>query len=76
LEGISMENDHPGKQEAYAVKSFLTHIKQLAASGFQWLHQRFALWTTPPGTSPVLGAVEDLFRSKPQLVAENALLRQ
>jgi hypothetical protein len=69
-----MENDHPAKKEAYVVKRLLTHIKQLATSGLQWLHQRFACWTTPPGISLVLAAVADLFRRKPQLVAENVLL--
>src|SRR2546421_5423937 len=45
-------------------------------ASFQWLHSHLTRWTKPLNTSLVLGTVTDLFRSKSQLVAENALLRQ
>jgi putative transposase len=40
------------------------------------LHHRFVAWTKPDTTSLLLGTLTDLSRSKSQLVAENALLRQ
>src|SRR5258708_28058748 len=43
---------------------------------FQSLHHRFVDWTTPSTTSLMLGTVTDLARSKSELVAEDALLRQ
>ncbi|GAC1385454.1 MAG: hypothetical protein NVSMB42_04850 [Herpetosiphon sp.] len=33
-------------------------------------------WTKPISHGPVLGTITDLVRSKPQLLAENLLLRQ
>ncbi len=33
-------------------------------------------WTKPASHAPVLGTITDLARSKPQLLAENFLLRQ
>src|SRR5205809_2899709 len=42
----------------------------------QLLQQSFRDWTKPPSTSLLLGTVTDLARSKSELVAENALLRQ
>src|SRR2546430_8416153 len=44
---------------------------------FQALHHRFIDWTKPDtATSLLLGTLTDLARSKSELVAENALLRQ
>jgi putative transposase len=40
------------------------------------LHHRFVVWTKPDTTSHMLGTLIDLTRSKSELVAENALLRQ
>src|SRR5579864_2208136 len=40
------------------------------------IHSRFARWTKPLGTSSTLATLYDLGRSKSQLLAENALLRQ
>jgi hypothetical protein len=39
-------------------------------------HQPFIRWTKPALTPPFVGAVIDLTKTKPQLVAENAFLRQ
>lgn len=58
------------------VKRGLNSLKHLVTSGFQRLHSGLACWTKPLSTSLMLDTVADLFRSKPQLVAENALLRQ
>jgi hypothetical protein len=40
------------------------------------LHHRFVTWTKPETTSLLLATLTDLARSKSELVAENALLRQ
>ncbi len=40
------------------------------------LRTRFVPWTTPLTSSLLLGTLADLARSKAELVAENALLRQ
>ena len=40
------------------------------------LHSRFLRWTKPLSTSLLLESLADLSRSKSQLIAENALLRQ
>lgn len=43
---------------------------------FQQLHSVMTRWTKPLSPTLMLGTVTDLFRSKSQVVAENALLRQ
>jgi hypothetical protein len=58
------------------VKRGLNSLQHLVISGFQRLHSGLVQWTKPLSTSLLLGTGADLFRSKPQLVAENALLRQ
>jgi hypothetical protein len=40
------------------------------------LYQRLLQWTKPPNCSPVAGTLTDLARTRPELVAENALLHQ
>ena len=54
----------------------LTCFKRLVGYGLQSLHHRFVAWTTPDTTSLLLATLTDLARSKSELVAENALLRQ
>ena len=54
----------------------LIFFKRLAGHGFQSLHHHFVAWTTPDTTSLLLATLTDLARSKSELVAENALLRQ
>jgi putative transposase len=58
------------------VHGILTFFKRLAGHGFQSLHHRFITWTKPDTSSLLLGTLTDLTRSKTELVAENALLRQ
>jgi len=58
------------------VHGILTFFKRLAGCGFQSLHHRFVAWSKPDTTSFLLGTLTDLARSKSELVAENALLRQ
>ena len=58
------------------VASLLRRFQQLATSCSQALQQRLFRWTRPATCGPVAGLAADLTRSKAQLVAENALLRQ
>jgi transposase InsO family protein len=55
----------------------LERFRPLAGTAMRALKRRVARWTRPAAsTSLVLGTVTDLVRSRPELVAENALLRQ
>jgi hypothetical protein len=58
------------------VHGILTFFKRLGGLGLQLLHHRFVTWTKPDTTSLMLGTLTDLARSKSELVAENAFLRQ
>jgi hypothetical protein len=57
------------------VQRILTFITRLTRFCLQSLHHRYVTWTIPGPTS-LLGTLTDLSRSKSQLVAENALIRQ
>ena len=54
----------------------LTHLRQLKIGCLEALFSRFAGWTKPLFTSVPLSTLADLGRSKSELIAENALLRQ
>ena len=54
----------------------LSRLKRLVGTHVQVLRARFVHWTKPLTTSLPLGTIADLGRSKSELVAENALLRQ
>ena len=54
----------------------LSRLKRLIGTSASVLRTRFFHWTTPLTSSLPLGALTDLARSKPELMAENALLRQ
>ena len=58
------------------VHGILTFMKRLTGVWFQFFHHRFVAWTKPDTTSLLLGTLTDLARSKSELVAENAFLRQ
>ena len=51
-------------------------ITRLTGLSLRSLHNRFVLWTNPDTSSLLLGALTDFTRSKSELAAENALLRQ
>src|SRR5207247_11166742 len=53
-----------------------TSLQQLKVCCLHALSSRFARWTKPLRTSLPLGTLTDLGRSKSELIAENALLRQ
>ena len=51
-------------------------LKRLVGTSVSVLRTRFAHWTKPLTSSLPLGSLADLTRSKAELMAENALLRQ
>ncbi len=54
----------------------VTHLQRLKDGCLDALSARFTCWTKPFGTSSLLATLTDLGKSKSQLIAENALLRQ
>ncbi len=54
----------------------LTRLKRLVGPGVMGLRARFFQWTRPLTSSLPLQTLSDLGRSKSELIAENALLRQ
>ena len=54
----------------------LSRLKRLVLPSVKVLRARFVHWTKPLTSSLPLGTLADLARSKPELGAENALLRQ
>jgi hypothetical protein len=51
-------------------------LKRLVGTSVSVLRTHFVHWTKPPAYSLPLGTLADLARSKAELIAENALLRQ
>ncbi len=54
----------------------LRHVQSIIERGLRKTGTLISRWTKPSSHPPVLGTIADLTRSKPQLVAENLLLRQ
>src|SRR5437773_3550313 len=54
----------------------LSRLKRLVGPPVKVLRARFLQWTKPLTSSLPLETLADLTRSKPELIAENALLRQ
>jgi hypothetical protein len=80
----SSEEEYNGKHSlAYLhqgrtsiVHRILTFVTCWTRLCLRSLHHRFVTWTKPDTTSLLLATLTDLARSKSELVAENALLRQ
>jgi len=53
-----------------------THLTQAIHHRIEMVRPRLLAWTKPAAPGQVLGTLADLARSKPELIAENALLRQ
>ena len=53
-----------------------TYLLRVKGFYLDVLHSRFVRWTKPLTPSLLLGTLADVGRSKSQLIAENALLRQ
>ncbi len=62
--------------EARSVNSVLPSLKRLIRLCLDRLHTRFVRWTRPLTPSLLPGTIVDLGKSKSELMAENALLRQ
>jgi hypothetical protein len=58
------------------VRRIFTFITRLTGLFLRSIHNRFVFWTNPDTSSLLLGTLTDFARSKSELVAENALLRQ
>jgi putative transposase len=58
------------------VNPFHSCLKRLVGMSVNVLRTRFVYWTKPLTSSLTLGTLADLTRSKAELLAENALLRQ
>ena len=56
--------------------NLVNRVKQAIHVGVQMLRNQITSRTKPRNTSLVRGSLQDLVRTKPQLIAENALLRQ
>ncbi len=56
--------------------NILRHVQLIIERSLRKTRTIMSRWTKPNAQSPVLGTIADLTRSKPQLVAENLLLRQ
>ncbi len=56
--------------------TFVNQVKQVMHTGLQVLRKQLSVWAKPTTNSLVVGSLRDLGRTKPQLIAENALLRQ
>src|SRR5947209_16268050 len=62
--------------EASAMGHIFASLQRLKEGCFEALTFRFTRWTKPITSSLPLGILADLGRSKSELIAENALLRQ
>jgi putative transposase len=58
------------------VNLILSHLNRLVGTSLDELRVRFVDWTKPLTLSLPFGTLADLARSKSELVAQNALLRQ
>ena len=57
-------------------EGLVNRVKHAIRTGVQVLRKHISARTKPRSTSLVLGGLTDVVRTKPQLIAENALLRQ
>ena len=62
--------------EAHSVNLILSHLRRLVRTSLDVLRIRFIDLTKPLSSSLPLGTIADLGRSRSELMAENALLRQ
>ncbi len=56
--------------------TLVNRVKQAITTSVHALGKQFSAWTKPPTSSLAVGTLYDLGCTKPQLIAENALLRQ
>ncbi len=73
---LMLEQRHSYVMEKMFMACVFTTLQWLKDSCLEALTYRFARWTKPLRTSLPLSTLTDLGRSKSELLAENALLRQ
>ena len=73
---IRWPHTHVHEKEVPFVLSVFSSLKQHICLRLHALQERVLRWIKPPTVSLVLGTSADLTRSKAELLAENALLRQ
>jgi putative transposase len=73
---LMLEQRHTYVMEKIFMAGVFTTLQRLKDSCLEALTSRFARWTKPLRTSLPLSSLTDLVRSKSELLAENALLRQ
>jgi putative transposase len=54
----------------------IAKVRQVLQSSLQFIQQKVRTWTKPNTLTVAVGALADMTRTKPELIAENALLRQ
>jgi transposase InsO family protein len=64
------------RHEEAIVFGILKRVQSIVKRGLQGVSTAIARWTKPNSSTHALNTVVDLARSKPQLLAENLLLRQ
>jgi len=73
LRSTAHRNAQKGKYMAFSI---VRRFQSIVEYRLQKIGAIIARWTKPRSPAPALGIIGDLVRSKPQLVAENLLLRQ
>jgi putative transposase len=58
-----------------SLRNILSRFQSVVHCGVRAIGTTIARWTKPTSHAPMIAAVADLARSKPQLIAENLLLR-
>src|SRR5215467_5971801 len=72
-QALTLSSSQRGNGQVHRILTFVTCMTRFC---LQSLNDRFVTWTTPDTTSLLLLTLTDLARSKSELVAENAPLRQ
>ena len=73
---LTRQQDHPCIFLKEQLILILSRLKRLVGTSLDVLRVRLIDWTKPLSSSLPLGTLADLARNKPELLAENALLRQ
>ena len=73
---LTLQQDHQCIFLKEQLILILSRLKRLVGTSLDVLRVRLIDWTKPLSSSLPLGTLADLARSKPELLAENALLRQ
>jgi hypothetical protein len=58
------------------LSQFFAYVGRVVHTGLKLIEQTVKTWTKPNTATVVINALADMTRTKPELIAENALLRQ